>query len=69
MKWMLQVLVSNYRFIEAINHDLLKWRRVAFSDDTNPNVRVFLDGFANMLPKSIDHDLEEFEPLLAPYMA
>ena len=66
--WSLQGLVSIYRRIEAINHDLSQWLRVASSDDANPNALVILDVFAKMMPKFIEHNLAEFEPLFAPHM-
>ena len=66
--WDLAGLAAIYRRIEAINRDLCEWLRVNSSDDANPNALVILDVFAKMLPKSIEHNLAEFEALFAPYL-
>ena len=66
--WDLKSLVETYRKIKVINASLCQRLRLASNQDANLNAVIILDTFAQMLPDSIEDDMEQYAYLFTQYL-
>ncbi|NQU16737.1 MAG: hypothetical protein HQ564_01620 [Candidatus Saganbacteria bacterium] len=66
--WDLAGLVSIYKEVAKVNHEICERIRAASNEDANANALVILDIFAKMLPFSIEATLKKLEYLFDAYL-
>ncbi len=66
--WQMDGLVKIYSRINEVNSGLCKRLRAATPEDANLNAIIILDSFAQILPQSIDQNMERFETLFSKYL-
>ena len=66
--WHMDGLVKIYSRINEVNSGLCTRLRAATPEDANLNAIIILDSFAQILPQSIDQDMERFESLFSKYL-